>query len=842
MTVKIPDNSKQEIEKPTKKRTKNFDIAVDKLSEKQATRELAKLAALIAHHDRLYEEARTEITDAEYDELRKRNEEIEARFPHRIRADSPSKRVGYIPPSGFKKVRHSVPMLSLDFVYTFEKISDFIDRIRNFIIDLKDPSVQFDFVAEPKIDGVSCSLRYENHKLIQAATRGDGQVGEDITENAKTIADIPRILPSDSPSLIEIRGEVYINDKDFINLNEQQKRTGEKTFANPRNAAAGSLRQLDHKITALRPLRFFAYAWGEVSRHFAKTQWEARSQMASWDFKLNHPSRVVNNLEAIKDYYDEIESTRSRLGFSIDGVVYKVNRLDLQERLGFKNRSPQWAIAHKFSPEKAQTHIRSISISVGRMGTLTPIAELEPVNVGGVLVSRATLHNQDEIERKDFRIGDLVVVQRAGDVIPQVVSVLINKRPYDAESFMFPDHCPSCNSKAVRQVGEADWTCTASLICPAQSLERLTHFTSRNAFDIEGLAEQNIKTFLNEGLLQSPADIFRLEEKLSPSDIFSSNKSGKERPLPLQEREGWGPVSANKLFEAIRKRKTIPLDRFIYALGINQVGEATAKLLARNYISLNNFLNNMEAAQDRGSSNFSASEFKTQGKNPQKLRKVIEQSGYKLEAMSDYENTIDWLNAILKFNNLYKEILEKKPDLTLTDEINRLIKNRKRLFRDLKDDDQEAIKTLNRLTIELAYPQETPKKSDAYKHLENISGIGPIVADKILTFFADPHNSSILNDIMAQIEVTDYKISQASTSQLAGKTIVLTGTLESMTRSEAKAKAESLGAIVAGDVSSKTDYVIAGPSAGSKAEKAKRLGIQMLSEDEWLEMIKTTSK
>ncbi len=842
MIVKIPDNSKQEIEKLTKKRSKNFNIAVDKLTEKQATRELSKLAALIAHHDRLYEEARPEITDAEYDELRKRNEEIEARFPQHIRADSPSKRVGYIPPSGFKKVRHSVPMLSLDFVYTFEKISDFIDRIRHFIIDLKDPSVQFDFVAEPKIDGVSCSLRYENHKLIQAATRGDGQVGEDITENAKTIADIPRILPSDSPSLIEIRGEVYINDKDFINLNEQQKRTGEKPFANPRNAAAGSLRQLDHKITALRPLRFFAYAWGEVSLPFVKTQWEARSHLASWDFKLNHPSRIVNNLEEIKAYYDEIESTRSRLGFSIDGVVYKVNRVDLQERLGFKNRSPQWAIAHKFSPEKAQTHIRSISISVGRMGTLTPIAELEPVNVGGVLVSRATLHNQDEIERKDFRIGDLVVVQRAGDVIPQVVSVLIDKRPLDAKPFNFPDHCPSCNSKAVRQVGEADWTCTASLICPAQSLERLTHFTSRNAFDIEGLAEQNIKTFLNEGLLQSPADIFRLEEKLSPSDIFSSNKSGKKRSLPLQEREGWGPVSANKLFEAIRKRKTIPLDRFIYALGINQVGEATAKLLARNYISLNNFLNNMEAAQNRGSSNFSTSEFKTHGKNPKKLREAIEQSRYKLETMSDYENTIDWLNAILKFNNLYKEILEKRPDLTLTDEINRSIKNRKRLFKDLKDDDQEAIKTLNRLTIELAHPQETPKKSDAYKHLENISGIGPIVADKILAFFADPHNSSILNDIMTQIEVTDYKISQASTSQLAGKTIVLTGTLESMTRSEAKAKAESLGAIVAGDVSSKTDYVIAGASAGSKAEKAKGLGIQILSEDEWLEMIKPTSK
>jgi DNA ligase (NAD+) len=716
----------------SKKRSKYFDIAVDNLTEQQAVKELAELSELIAYHDRLYEEVRPEILDAEYDELRTRNEEIEARFPNLIRDDSPSKRVGFIPPSGFKKVRHSVPMLSLDFVYNLEKIGDFIDRIRHFIIDLKDPSVQFDFVAEPKIDGVSCSLRYENHKLIQAATRGDGQVGEDITENAKTIAEIPSILPSDSPSLIEIRGEVFINDKDFINLNEQQKRNGEKIFANPRNAAAGSLRQLDYKITALRPLRFFAYAWGEVSHPFARTQWETRSHLDSWGFKLNEPSRVVKNLEEIKAYYDEIDSTRSRLGFSIDGVVYKVNRLDLQERLGFKNRSPQWAIAHKFSPEKAQTHIRKISISVGRMGTLTPIAELEPVNVGGVLVSRATLHNQDEIERKDFRIGDLVVVQRAGDVIPQVVSVLINKRPYDAEPFIFPDHCPSCNSKAVRQVGEADWTCTASLICPAQSLERLTHFASRNAFDIEGLAEQNIKTFLNEGLLESPADIFRLEKKLALSNMFIFKDKDEERPLPLQEREGWGPVSANKLFEAIKRRKNISLDRFIYALGINQVGEATAKLLARKYISFCKFKKAIEAAQDR--------------------------------------------------------------------------------------------------------------KSDEYQELEKINGIGPIVVDKIISFFSDSHNSAIIKDIISQIEVVDFAISKTFSSELAGKTIAFTGTLERMTRSEAKTKAESLGAIVVGDVSSKTDYVIAGQNPGSKVKKAKDLGIHVLAETEWLEMIKTTLK
>jgi len=715
-----------------KKRLKDFDINVDNLNEQQARQELANLAELIAHHDLLYEEARPEITDAEYDELRKRNEDIEARFPYLIRSDSPSKRVGYLPPGGLKEIRHSVPMLSLKFVYTFEAVEhDLIDSIRSFIIDLKNSSVQLDFVAEPKIDGVSCSLRYEDHRLVQAATRGDGQVGEDVTENAKTIKDIPKVLPSNAPNLIEVRGEVYMTDGDFIRLNEHQESSGDKIFANPRNAAAGSLRQLDPKITASRPLRFFGYAWGEVSRSFAKTQWEARDRLASWGFKLNEPSRIVSNLEEIRGYYEEMESRRSNLGFSIDGVVYKVNRLDFQERLGFRDREPRWAIAQKFSPERAQTHIKSIFISVGRMGALTPIAALEPVNVGGVLVSRATLHNQDEIERKDFRCKDLVIVQRAGDVIPQLVSVLIEKRPMDSEPFVFPSSCPSCNSAAVREPGEAVWICTASLKCPAQLLERLIHFASRNAFDIEGLGEKNIELFFKKGLLNSPADIFRLEEKLGPSGISPSNKPRTEEFTPLLEWKGWKPVSANKLFEAIRKLKEISLDRFIYALGINEVGEATAKLLARNYMSLNNFL-----------------------------------------------------RAI------------------------RLAKNR---------------------------------DSEDYKHLKNINGIGSIVADKILGFFASPQNISILDDILSQIRVTNFQISRTMTSQLAGKTVVFTGTLQTMTRTEAKAKAESLGAIVTGDVSKKTDFVIAGPGAGSNERKAKQLGIPLLSEAEWLEMLRTAS-
>jgi len=715
-----------------KKRSKYSGINVDKLTEGQASQELRDLAKLIAHHDLLYEEARPEITDAEYDELRRRNEGIESRFPHLIRPDSPSKRVGYIPPSGFRKVNHFVPMLSLANAFTFEEVSEFIDSIRKFIIELKDASAQLDFVAEPKIDGVSCSLRYEKHRLAQAATRGDGLIGEDITANAITIDEIPKTLPPDSPSLVEIRGEVYMTNDDFIQLNKQQERSDEKIFANPRNAAAGSLRQLDTKITASRPLRFFAYAWGEVSRSFAKTQWEARNHLKLWGFKLNEPSRMVKSLEEIKAYYEEIESKRSHFKFSIDGVVYKVNRLDLQERLGFISRSPRWAIAHKFSPQKTQTHIKSISISVGRMGTLTPIAELEPVNIGGVLVSRATLHNQDEIERKDFRVGDLVIVQRAGDVIPQVVSVLIDKRPLDAEPFKFPDHCPVCNNKAVRQPGEADWVCTASLTCPAQSLERLIHFTSRNAFDIEGLAERNIETFFKEELLKSPADIFRLEEKLAPTDIFTLEKREKEGLVPLQEREGWGPVSANKLFEAIRRSKTISLDRFIYALGINQVGEATSKLLARNYISLGKFRKDIEAAQNQDSKEF--------------------------------------------------------------------------------------------------------------EHLKSINGIGPIVANIIVTFFTDPHNISVVNDIVSQIEVTEFEVSKTSASQLAGKTVVFTGTLESMSRIEAKAKAEALGAIVASEVSSKTDFVVACPGAGSKAKKAKDLDIPVLSEAEWLAMIEKALK
>ncbi len=709
-------------------RTRPFDVEVDKLSEQEAAEELAELAALIPVHDRLYEEARPEIEDAQYDELRKRNEAIEARFPSLVRPDSPSKKVGFKLESSFAKVRHAVPMLSLDNIFTFEQVTDFLTSIRTFIIQLQDLDLPLELVAEPKIDGVSCSLLYEKQRLKQGATRGDGEIGEDVTANVLTISDIPRQLPPGAPEVMEIRGEVYLNDEDFLRLNEQQKRKGDKIFANPRNAAAGSLRQLDPAVTASRPLRFFGYAWGKLSRPLATTQWEARKSLAAWGFKLNEPARLVRNIFEIKEYYQEMESKRSGLGYSIDGVVYKVNRIDFQERLGYVSRSPRWARAHKFSPETAQTHIRDIVISVGRMGTLTPIAELEPVNVGGVLVSRATLHNQDEIERKDFRIGDLVIVQRAGDVIPQVVSVVLDKRPAEAQPFKFPDRCPVCHSVAVRRPGEADWVCTASLTCPAQVLERLIHFASRDAFDIRNLGQETLKTFFEEGLLKTPADIFRLEELLSPGDFFRTVEN--KGIVPLQERKGWQALSANKLFAAIRHRRTISLDRFIYAIGIPEVGQATAKLFARRYGSLDNFLKAMAAAQDR--------------------------------------------------------------------------------------------------------------TSEAYANLEGINGIGPVIAGKILDFLAEPHNRSVIKDLLSLIVVTDYRRAQTTATPLSGKTVVFTGRLEKMTRGEAKAKAEALGALVAGSVSGKTDYVIVGAEAGSsKIAKIRELGVHTLTEEEWLDLIKS---
>ena len=694
---------------------------VDRLSEAEAAAELERLAGEIAHHDALYyRQDQPEISDAEYDALRERNASIEARFPHLIREDSPSVRVGAEPVEAFGKVMHAVPMLSLGNVFDDEGVRDFLERIRRFLgLETVEGLA---FTTEPKIDGLSITLRYEKGRLVQGATRGDGYQGENVTANVRTIADIPKAIKSRSfPDPFEVRGEIYMSRAAFQRLNEGQAERGERTFANPRNAAAGSLRQLDPAITASRPLQFFAYGWGEAPELPADTQWGIYRAMADWGFPLNPLAKLTSSVEEMLDTYRDIESGRAGLDYDIDGVVYKLDRLDLQQRLGFVSRSPRYAVAHKFPAEKATTTLRDIEIQVGRTGALTPVAKLEPVTVGGVVVQNATLHNEDEIARKDVRIGDTVIVQRAGDVIPQILGVVEGKRPKGTKRFSFPTVCPACGSHAVREVnpvtGKEDVVrrCTGGLICPAQRVERLKHFVSRNAFDIEGLGEKHIKTFYDDGLIQSPQDIFTLAGR----DRRSTTR--------LEAREGWGETSAAKLFAAIEARRTVKLDRFIYALGIPHVGEITGRLLARAYGSIEAFRDAMlAAARDRA--------------------------------------------------------------------------------------------------------------GEAYAELDNIEGIGPTVAEAIADFFAEPHNVEVVDELLREVRPEPLEAIDHA-SPISGKTVVFTGTLEKMTRPEAKARAERLGAKVAGSVSKKTDYVVAGPGAGSKLKDAERLGLNVLSEDEWLALI-----
>jgi DNA ligase (NAD+) len=679
---------------------------VEALSAEEAAAELARLAEEISRHDVLYHQNDApEITDAEYDGLRRRNAAIEIRFPALILADGPSARVGAAPGSGFSKIGHRVPMLSLDNAFNAEDVVEFVARVRRFLNLEADAAV--DLMAEPKIDGLSISLRFEQGRFVLGATRGDGTTGENVTANLKTLDDIPdRLGGTGWPQVLEVRGEVYMRKSEFFALNLRQEEMGAKPFANPRNAAAGSLRQLDSAITASRNLGFFAYSWGEVSEPIGATLADARDRLRSWGFTLTD-AQLCAGAEELIDYHSRLESRRAALDYDIDGVVYKVNRLDWVERLGQVSRSPRWAIAHKFAAERAETVIEEIHIQVGRTGTLTPVAHLTPVTVGGVVVSRATLHNEDEIKRKDIRMGDHVVVQRAGDVIPQVVEVIAARRPEDARPFDFPDHCPICGSLAVREEGEVAWRCTGGLICPAQAVQRLKHFVSRNAFDIEGLGGKHIEAFWGDGLIKGPADIFRLHER-------------KEEIL---EREGWGDKSVENLIAAIDARRQITLDRFIYALGIRQVGEATAKLLARVYHSLDHWRAAMGAAEDR--------------------------------------------------------------------------------------------------------------ESEAYAELTGIDGIGPSMADDILGFFAEPHNQEILDQLGEALTIEEVSTPTSVDSPLSGKTVVFTGTLISMGRKEAKARAETLGAKVAGSVSAKTDYLVAGEKAGSKAKKAAELGVTVLSEEEW---------
>ncbi len=695
-----------------KPKTEPAARAVDALNIFDAEQELARLAQEIARHDRLYhQQDAPEIADVEYDALKLRNEAIERRFPSFVRADSPTRRVGAPPAAGFAKHRHAVPMLSLDNAFSEADVREFIERIRRFLALPAEQPIAFS--AEPKIDGLSIALRYEAGRFASGATRGDGEEGEDVTANLRTIADIPRRLKGGGwPERLEIRGEIYIARADFAALNDQRRAAEEPVFANPRNAAAGSLRQLDPSITAGRPLRFFGYAWGEVSARDWPTHGEFLDRLGRWGVPTNPTTRTCEGADSLFAYYATIQAQRPKLAYDIDGVVYKVDRLDWQDRLGFVSRSPRWAIAHKFPAEQARTRLRSITIQVGRTGALTPVAELEPITVGGVVVSRATLHNEDEIARKDVRVGDMVIVQRAGDVIPQILRPVPEERSRGARRFVFPTTCPVCGAQAVRREGEVVRRCTGGLTCPAQATERLKHFVSRGAFDIEGLGDKHIDAFFADGLIKSPGDIFRLGDHAEA----------------IAAREGWGEKSVERLLDAIAARRKIPLDRFIFALGIRQVGEATARLLARHYETL--------AAWRRAMT----------------------------EAADDSEN--------------------------------------------------EAARTL-----------------------ESINQIGPSVAADLREFFAEQHNRDTIADLGRALDVQPLQRPQASHAAIAGKTVVFTGTLETMTRQEAKARAENLGANVAGSVSKQTDYVIVGADAGSKATKARALGVKVLTESEWLDLI-----
>ena len=682
-----------------------------KLTLARAREEHARLQAEIAEHDRRYhgEDAPT-ISDAEYDALRRRYTALEEQFPKLIDADSANRKVGAAPSEKFAKVRHRVPMLSLGNIFADEEVEEFCARVRRFL-GLSE-SATLDVVAEAKIDGLSCSLRYEDGELVQAATRGDGYEGEDVTANVRVVEAIPKRLKG-APKIFEARGEVYMRHADFAALNARQAAAGKPIYANPRNFAAGSLRQLDSRMTAERPLQFFAYAWGEVSEPFASTQSGAIEAMHRFGLPTNlRLTKLCRSATEMLAQYHSIEEQRATLGYDIDGVVYKVNDLKLQQRLGFVSRSPRWAVAHKFPAEQATTIVEAIEINVGRTGALTPIAKLRPVTVGGVVVSNATLHNEDEIARKDVRVGDTVLVQRAGDVIPQVLSVALDKRPGDSKPYVFPETCPICGSAALREIDEKTGVtdvvrrCTGTLICAAQAVEGLKHFTSRNAFDIEGLGEKLIELFFTKGLIRTPADIFTLKAR-----------DGQAGP-PLHEWEGFGETSARNLFNAIEARRTVPINRFLFALGIRHVGETNARRLARHF--------------------------------------------------GDWDS----LRAGARAENAAEE-------------------------------------------------------------LSGVGGIGPVVAEAIADFFAEPRNEAALNSLVKEVTIEPMEAIAAG-HPLAGQTIVFTGSLEKMTRDEAKAVAERLGAKVSGSISAKTNLVVAGPGAGSKLAKAQELGVETVDEDEWI--------
>ncbi|WP_455465598.1 NAD-dependent DNA ligase LigA [Bartonella sp. B39] len=710
--------------------------AIKNLTALEAESELEWLAKEIARHDVLYNNHdQPEISDAEYDALRRRNAEIESLFPELIRSDSPSHKIGAPVSEKFEKSVHAQAMLSLDNAFNFEDVSEFIERIRRF---LRLPATQLlEITAEPKIDGLSLSLRYEKGRLVRAATRGDGYVGENVTANARTISDIPKFLQGDFPDIIEVRGEVYMGREDFQALNMSQKGEEKLAFANPRNAAAGSLRQLNSRVTASRKLKFFAYALGEVSEMPAESQIGMIKKLKEYGFIINPLTKVFKTLEEVISYYHHIEECRHFLSYDIDGIVYKVNDLMLQTRLGFVSRSPRWAIAHKFPAEKAMALLEGIDIQVGRTGALTPVARLAPITVGGVVITNASLHNEDYIkgighkgepirEGRDIRVGDTVIVQRAGDVIPQIVDIVAAKRPKEASAFVFPHLCPACGSHAVREVGEAVRRCTGGLICPAQAIERICHFVSRNAFDIEGLGKKQVEFFFHvqdETLcIHTPADIFTLQRRQEKSLVH------------LENMEGFGTVSVRKLYDAINARREIPLSRFLFALGIRHVGEVNARRLARAYQSY---------------------------------------TAFEMAAMT----------AIMPCDKI----------------------------------DTEG--------------------NEAWIELTNIEGIGPQVGSAILDFYQEAHNREVLSVLLKEVTPLDEELVMTDFSPIAGKIIVFTGTLAQMSRDEAKALAERLGAKTSGSLSKKTDILIAGAGAGSKLAKAQELGIEVIDEKTWLQLI-----
>ncbi|MEL7032470.1 MAG: NAD-dependent DNA ligase LigA [Pseudomonadota bacterium] len=699
----------------------NADIAVDALTEDQARKELARLVTELKLADAsYYGDDEPHLTDAEYDQLRRRNLEIETRFPHLKRSDSPSDRVGAPVSDGFGKIEHGVPMLSLDNAFSDEDVQDFADRIRRFLGLSADEELAI--TAEPKIDGLSLSLTYEDGRLTKAATRGDGRVGEDVTANARTLDDVPAKLAGGGwPDRIEIRGEVYMSDDDFAALNATEADAGRKLYMNPRNAAAGGLRQKDPAVTAQRPLKFYAYAWGEVSAPFAATQFEAVQKLADWGFQTNDLFYPHRSVEGLLVAYHDMEEKRASLGYDIDGVVYKVDRLDWQQRLGFVSRAPRWAIAHKFPAEKAITTLEAIDIQVGRTGSLTPVARLKPVTVGGVVVSNATLHNEEEIERLDVREGDQVEIQRAGDVIPQVLRVLDPDRAERPAPFMMPHVCPECGSAAVRELddkGKEDVRrrCTGGLICPAQIKERLKHFVSRKALDIDGLGAKQIELFYERGVISAPQHIFQIPARIA--------EAGFE---PLDSWEGFGEVSAQKLLAAIDERRNAPFARFLNGLGIRHVGQTTSDLFSRTFVQWDAFWTVVENARD--------------------------EPGGEAEQM-----------------------------------------------------------------------------------LTSIDGIGGAAVGALTTFAREVHNQDMIRDLLFEITVLDGE-APSSESPVAGKTVVFTGTLEAMTRDEAKARATSLGAKVSGSVSGRTDILVAGPGAGSKLKKAQDLGVAVMTEAEWIDLI-----